>query len=165
MTTLSLYSAADALAPLLDQIDEDGVMSDELGQALTQFEGKGVAVTAYILNCQATADMIRAAASAMAKRAVRFERRAERLRDYLANNMKRAGITSITAIDGSFEARLYIERDASVSIEDETLIPPDYLREIPAHNLPDKKLIAKAIKDGFDVPGACIVKNDRLVIS
>jgi hypothetical protein len=166
MTTLSLYSAADQLAPLLDQIDpETGEMSEELGAALAQFEGKGEAVTAYILNLDANAEMIRAAAAKMIERAEKLEKRAAHYRDYLAFNMKRTGITQISARDGSFEARLLIERDASVHVFDEKQLPAAYMRTPepkPVVPVPNKKAIAAALRAGKDVPGAKIIKNDRL---
>jgi hypothetical protein len=168
MSNLSLYKIADTISDLLDNgIDEDGVMSEELGAALGQFEDKGQAVTAYILNCDANAAMIRVASCAMAKRAEPLEKRAMRLRQYLAENMKRTGITQISASDGSFEAKLLLERDVSVDVFDSDQLPADYWRTPepkPPVAAPDKKLIAAAIKDGFTVPGARIVKADRLVL-
>lgn len=162
---ISLYGAADQLAPLLDQIDDDGVMSDELGAALAQFEGKGISVTAYILNCEAYAKAIKDASKAMAARATPLENRANRLRQYLADSMKRTGVNEIKSPE--FTANLYLERDSSVEIFDEKQLPQDYLRypePKPPVAVPDKKLIAMAINDGFEVPGARIVKNDRLTI-
>ena len=166
MTTLSLYSAADTLAPLLDQIDEDGVMSEELASALSVFEGKGAAVTAYILNMDRNAEMIRHAAEAMAKRAEPLEKRSERLRVYLADQMKRAGITEIVANDQSFSATLHIERDASVEIFDPAQLPVEYMTVPKAPEArPNKTAISSAIKAGKEVAGARIVKRDRLTLS
>ena len=165
MTTLSLYSAADQLAPLLDQIDEHGEMSEELAAALTVFEGKGAAVTAYILNMDRNAEMIRHAAEQMAKRAEPLEKRAERLRSYLHDQMKRTGITEIVANDQSFSAKLYIERDSSVEVFDANQVPLTFMAPPKVSSpAPDKKRIAAAIKDGQTVPGARIVKRDRLVL-
>lgn len=160
---ISLYQAADQLGPLLDLIDEDGCIPEATAAALAQFEGKGLSVTAYILNCEAQAQMIIDAAKKMQERAKPLQNRANRLRSYLADNMKRTGITEIKCPE--FFAKLEIERDASVDIFDVKQIPPDYLREPkPVEPAPDKTLIKKAIGDGFEVPGARIVKNDRLTI-
>lgn len=166
MTALSLYRAADELAPLLDQIDDDGCISPELEAALSQFEGKGLSVTAYILNCEKTAQMIHDAAEAMDKRAAPLENRAKRLRQYLADQMKRTGVTEISCSE--FAAKLYPERDAKVEVFDEKQIPAEYMRTPepkPPVAAPDKKAIADAIKKGVEVPGAKIVKSDRLVIA
>lgn len=165
MTALRLYKVADDLLPLLDQVDEDGCMSPELGEALSKFEGKGLSVTAYILNLDATIQAAREAAAKMAKRAELMEKRAERLRNYLALNMKLTGITEISCAE--FSAKLLIERDAAVEITNAAQIPLEYMRTpepkppVPA---PDKKAIAAAIKSGKEVPGARIVKSDRLEI-
>lgn len=166
MTAISLYKAADELAPLLDQIDDDGCISPELETALAQFEGKGLSVTAYILNCEKTAQMIHDAAEAMDKRATPLENRAKRLRQYLADQMKRTGTTELSCAE--FSAKLYVERDAKVDVFDEKQIPMQYMRlpePKPPVAAPDKKAIADAIKKGEDVPGARIVKSDRLVIA
>ncbi len=164
-SAISLYSAANDLAPLLDQIDDDGCISPELETALAQFEGKGLSVVAYVLNCERHAEMIHNAAAAMDKRAGPLENRAKRLRQYLADNMKRTGVLDITCAE--FSAKLAIERDASVDIFDPALVPAAYMRTPdpkPPVAAPDKTAIKKAIGAGIDVPGARIVKADRLVI-
>lgn len=164
MKTLSLYSAADALAPLLDQIDDDGCISPELEAALSQFEGKGLSVTAYILNCEKSAQMIHEAAMTMDKRARPLEARANRLRQYLADNMKRTGVTEIKCAE--FVAKLHVERDARVEVFDEKQIPPEFMRTPePRPPTPDKRALAEVIKRGVEIPGARIMKLDRLEIT
>ena len=163
MTNISLYQAADELAPLLDQIDDDGCISDGLAEALKVFEGKGLGVTAYILNCEAQAAMIIEASKKMAERAKPLQSRAERLKSYLLDNMKRTGITEIKCPE--FIAKLDIGRDESVDVFDIKQVPDLYMREPkPVEPMPDKTLIKKAIKDGYEVPGARIVAKDRLTI-
>lgn len=160
---ISLYKAADELAPLLDQIDDDGVISEELNQALSVFEGKGVAVAAYILNCEAQAQMISDAADRMKERAKPLINRATRLREYLAFNMKRTGIKSIESPE--FCAKLEIDRDESVEIFEPALLPAEYKKTPkPPEPAPDKIAIKKAIKEGKDVQGARIIAKDRLTI-
>lgn len=167
MSTLSLYHIASHLEPLLENgINEDGEISDELALVLAEFEGKGASVTAYILNMDRNAQMIRHAAEQMAKRAEPLERKAERMRQYLAEQMKRTGITEIVANDQSFSAKLQIERDASVDIFDAAQVPTEYLTmPKPVEPKPNKTLIAAAIKAGKDVAGARIVKRDRLTLA
>ena len=160
---ISLYQAADELAPLLDQIDEDGCISEELAQALSVFEGKGLGVTAYILNCEAQSAMIIDASKRMAERAKPLQNRADRLRSYLLDNMRRTGINSITAPE--FQVKLEIGRDESVEIFESALIPAIYMNEPKVMEAqPNKIAIKKAIKDGKEVSGAHIVAKDRLTI-
>lgn len=166
MTRLSLYTAAEDLAPLLDQIDpETGEMSEELGTALSKFEGKSKAVTAYILNEEATADAIDEAIKKLEAKAIAHRKRSDYFRAYLRDNMKRCGMTLISADDGTFTAKLHPARDESVEIFDPKQIPLAYLREPkPPAPAPDKNRIKESLKAGLDVPGARIIKKDRLEI-
>jgi hypothetical protein len=162
---IQLYKVANDLLPLLESIDEDGCIPDDLAQALAAFEGKGLSVAAYILNCSKQAEMIHQAAMDMDVRAGKFEKRAESLKTYLRENMKRTGITEINSPE--FSVKLYLERDSKVEILDEKQIPIAYMKTPdpkPVVSSPDKKLIAADIKLGKDVPGARIMKSDRLTI-
>lgn len=160
---ISLYQAADELAPLLDQIDDDGCISEELNQALSVFEGKGVSVAAYVLNCEAQAQMIADAADRMKERAKPLINRATRLRQYLADNMKRTGMNSITSPE--FYVKLEIDRDESVEVFEPSLVPAEFIKPPkPVEPAPDKIAIKKAIKAGQEVQGARIVAKDRLTI-
>lgn len=154
-----------ATAQQLAELDiDEQTLSDTLEAEAWPVEEKVRAVSAVILNLQAEADMVKGTADRIAKRAKALQSRADALHDYLLINMQRTGITEIKALDGTFKAKLYRERDASVVIDSENLIPADYMREIPARCEPDKVLIKKAINDGYEVPGANIVKKDRLEI-
>lgn len=154
-----------ATAQQLAELDIDHqTLADTLESEAWPVEEKVRAVSAVILNLQAEADMVKGTADRIAKRAKALQSRADALHDYLLINMQRTGITEIKALDGTFKAKLYRERDASVVIDSENLIPADYMREIPAQYEPDKILIKKAISDGYEVPGAHIVKKDRLEI-
>ena len=160
---ISLYQASYELEPLLDQIDEDGCISSELEEALKVFEGKGLGVTAYILNCEAQAEMIIEASKKMAERAKPIQNRTERLKSYLLDNMKRTGITEIKCAE--FIAKLDIGRDEIVEIFEVALVPAAYMNEPKVMEAqPNKIAIKKAIKDGKEVQGARIVCKDRLTI-
>lgn len=149
---------------LADMDIDEQTLTDTLEAEAWPVEEKIRSISAVILNLQAEADMVKGTADRIAKRAKALQSRADALHDYLLINMQRTGITEIKALDGTFKAKLYRERDASVVIDSENLIPADYMREIPARCEPDKVLIKKAINDGYEVPGAHIVKKDRLEI-
>ena len=154
-----------ATAQQLAELDiDEQTLADTLEAEAWPVEEKVRAVSAVILNLQAEADMVKATADKIMKLYKAKQARADALHDYLLINMQRTGITEIKALDGTFKAKLYRERDASVVIDSENLIPADYMREIPARFEPDKVLIKKAINDGYEVPGAHIVKKDRLEI-
>jgi hypothetical protein len=74
----------------------------------------------------------------------------DRLKEYLRFNMEASGVTKITS--PLFNITLAKGSD-SVQIDDETLLPDDYVKMAI---IPDKTLIGKAIKDGYNVPGASL---------
>ncbi len=162
---ISLYKAAADVRELLDQIDpETGEMPEGFDQARAIVATKAQGVAAFILENEAQADMVEAHAKALLDRVKTARRRSEWLRQYLRTHMDAAGILSIKADDGTFSAKLEKERDESVEVFDADQLPQDYMREIPAKSEPDKALIKKALKDGFEVPGAKLAKKDRLTI-
>ena len=165
MTNITLHSASEQVRELLDQIDPDtGELPAELDQARAIVAAKSVAVAAYILETSRQADYLASYAKEISARAKTAEKRAEWLRCYLSEHMAMLGITKITDERGLFTATLAPGRDEAIEVFDAAQIPADYLREIPAKYEADKTLIKKAIADGFEVPGAKLVKRDRLTI-
>ncbi|QTP32780.1 hypothetical protein B7759_01358 [Burkholderia glumae] len=170
MTTLSLYTLSSQVEQLLNDpsaIDQEtGELSAELIEALAMTKDKGVSVCAYILNQESIVKAMAEHVMRVNKRAAAVERKIERLREYLAGNMKRTGVTEIKAHDGTFSAKLHIDRDSAVEIFDEKQIPAEFMKTPkPPEPKPSKADIAKAIKAGKDVPGAKLIKRDRLEIS
>lgn len=162
---IKLYEAAEAVRSMLEQIDpESGELPEGFEQARAIVATKSQACAAFILQNDAEADMVEAHAKALLDRVKTARKRSAWLRQYLASHMSSAGILSIKSDDGTFSAKLETGRDESVDVFDAAQLPQDYMREIPAKHEPDKALIKKALKDGFDVPGARIVAKDRLTI-
>lgn len=170
MSELSLYRLSSQVEQLLsseDAFDHDtGELSPALVEALAMTKDKGASVCAYLLNQDAVIAAIEAHEAKVAKRKEAIVKKQQRLREYLAESMKRTGITEIKAADGTFHAKLHIERDSAVEIFDEKQIPFQYMNAPkPPAPKPSKAEIAKALKAGIDVPGAKIVKRDRLEIN
>ena len=124
---------------------------------------KANAVAAYVLNVESDAEQAKAAIKRIKALQTAYERKAEKLRDYLADNMKTAGIHEIKAADGSFVVKLYLDRDESVQLDDDAKFPPELCNE-PKPPEPSKTKIKNAILAGEPVAGARIVRNDRLTI-
>src|ERR1700756_2798227 len=167
---LSLYTLSSQVEQILsspDAIDpETGELSAALVDALAMTKDKGVSVCAYILNQDAVVAAIEAHETQVAARKAAIVSKQIKLREYLATSMKRAGISEITATDGTFSAKLHIERDASVEIFDEAQIPAKFMKAPkPPAPKPSKTDISKAIKAGGEVPGARIIKRDRLELA
>lgn len=170
MNDISLYKLSTQVEDLLNREDafdpETGELSPSLVEALEMTKDKSVSVVAFILNQDAMVKAIEAHEAQVAARKAAIVKKQQRLRDYLAANMKRIGVTEISANDGTFSAKLFVDRDSAVEIFDETQIPFQYMNSPkPPAPKPSKTEIAKAIKAGKEIPGARIVKRDRLEIS
>lgn len=160
---ITLYKGTQEFTAELAVDQETGeIAADYPLDVLVQRNPIGTA--AFVLNTLANADMIDAHIKLMQAKKKSLTNNAERAKTALKEVMQATGVLSVKSADGTFKAVLHKERDESVDVFDEKQLPQDYLREIPVSYAPDKMLIKKAIDDGFDVPGAKIVKNDRLVI-
>lgn len=162
---MNLYQITTEFRSMLDS-----AFDPETGEALPVFEElrgqlmqKATNVAAYVLTCEADAAQAKAAVDRIKALQAAYERRAEHLRTYLAENMKASGITEIKADDRSFVVKLYPERDESVEIEDGATFPPELCAE-PKPPAPSKTKIKAAILAGEPVAGARIVRRDRLTI-
>lgn len=161
----SLYQLTNDFRAILDN-----AFDPDTGEALPAFEeqraligGKINQVAAYILNTELDVASAHAAMKRIQAIADAAERKAERLRKYLAENMKASGITEIKADDRSFSVKLYIDRDESVELEEGATFPPQLCNE-PKPPTPSKTKIKEAIKAGEPIAGARIVRHDRLQI-
>jgi hypothetical protein len=162
---ITLYEAAEHLREVLDQIDpETGELPPEFEQARAIVATKSQAVAAYLIQSEKQACMVEEYAKELMDRVKAQRKRSDWLRGYLASHMAACGITEIKDERGIFKAHLQVGRDEAVEVFDQQQVPMDYMREIPAKVEPDKTLIKKAIKDGFEVPGAKLVRRDRLTI-
>ena len=161
---ITLYKANE-LARLEAHIDPDTGEIDMLAYDAAQITlaDKQMAVVAYIKNSELTEGMLDTAIKELAAKKKAIAARNASLKAYLSANMKQHGITSIKAYDGTFEARLYLDRDESVVILDGATFP-DELCNPPKPPEPSKTLIKAAINAGQAVAGAMVVRNDRLAI-
>lgn len=163
---ISLYELAAEFRQTAEQLaDMDlppEVVQDTLESMQFPVEQKAAHVAAFVRNLEATADQIRQAEKAMADRRRSLESRAVQVKQYLLDNMLSCGISKIDHPLFRISIR---KNPASVVVFDSQLVPLDYLRaEPPPPPALDKRLIAQAIKDGYDVPGARMESSQRLDI-
>jgi len=161
---ISLYTATNNLAELLDQVDpETGELPEGLDFAQVVFDKKAEAVVAYILEVRSVVASIKAREVELWERRQAMQNRVEWLEKYLSENMARLGIKKIAALDNTFEAVLYVGRDECLQVNDAAKIPAQYMREKVSFE-PRKTEIKAALKRGEQVPGVEIYKADRLTI-
>jgi hypothetical protein len=162
---ITLHAATDQVRQLLEQMDpETGELPPEYEQARAIVATKATAVAAYLLEDERQADMVESYAKDLLARVKTARKRSEWLRQYLGSHMAACGLKEIKDERGLFKATLAAGRDEAIEIFDEAQVPFNYMVEVPATQKPDKALIRKAIKDGFEVPGAKLVLRDRLTI-
>ncbi len=164
--SLALYVLADdylQAAERLSDLDlDEQTIADTLEGLAGALEVKATNVACFIRNLEAAADAIKQAEAHMVARRKAMENRAARIKEYLLSNMERTGISKIECPQFKIAIR---ENPPSVVIDMLTAIPEDYMRTPePPPAAPDKALIAKAIKDGFTVPGAHLTRTKSLSI-
>ncbi len=158
---ITLYQCtADVQAVLDAYFDDETERNDTIEAVIGRFEAKAQSVAAYCLNLAAQGDMLEAHIKAMQAKLKTCRAREGRLKDYLAANMKAAGIRSIQADDGCFAAK-FAKNPPRVDIWDEAQIPQDYLRTKTTTE-PDKTAIKAAIQAGREVPGAKLEQSESL---
>lgn len=166
-TALKLYELTDEYLQALSALPESGLDAQTIADTLEGLEGtltvKAQAVLAYCLNLEAEADAVEMAGKRMQARAKALRGQFESLRGYLHENMTKAGITEIKALDGTFRARIR-DNPESVEVIAPEHIPEEFMREVPARLEPDKALIKDAFKRGEAVPGAMLVRSTRLEV-
>ncbi len=160
---MNLYQATQ-LARLESHVDEDGEINIEAWKsAEIALIEKQRATVAYVKNQYAMADMVDNAIKQLTLKKKAIEARADSLKSWLAFNMREAGVTEISADNGTFSANLYIDRDTSVLLDPEAKFAPELCNE-PKPPEPSKTKIKAAIEAGQAIAGASIVPKDRLTI-
>lgn len=138
------------------------VVQDTLEGLAGALEVKATNIAMFARNIEATAEAIKQAESTMSARRKALENRAQHIRDYLKANMERTGITKIESPYFKIAIR---NNPPAVVIDAQSQIPEGFMRlPEPPPLVPNKKLIADAIKSGIDVPGAHLEHGTRLEI-
>lgn len=160
---MNLYQATQ-LARLELHVDEEGEINiDAWKSAEIALIEKQRATVAYIKNQLAISDMVDDAIKQLQVKQRAIQARANSLKEWLIFNMREAGVTEITADNGTFSAMLYIGRDTSVALDPDATFAPELCNE-PKPPEPSKTKIKNAIEAGEPINGAVIVRRDRLTI-
>lgn len=164
MTTLFEIAAGyRSMAERLADLNlDDQTIADTLEAESGALVEKGTNVAFVCRNLEATAAAIKDAESHMAARRKAIENRAAHLKRYLLDSMKLAGVQKIDSPHFSIAIK---KNPPAVDIYEPGIVPAAYMTDPPPPPpVVDKKLIAQAIKDGFDVPGARLVQSERVDI-
>lgn len=159
----SLYEIADRYREILSMDattnDERAALVNALDEAGGDFRQKAENVAAYIRNCEAYADAIRAEEIRLAAKRQALQKKAENLTGYLEAMMFMTGQRDLKA--GIFDLKI-VKNPPSITVLNEAEVPPEYFTT-PAPVL-SRHAIKEAIKAGATVPGIEIIQNERLRI-
>jgi uncharacterized coiled-coil protein SlyX len=154
------YQEAATRLAELDLPEE--VVRDTLEGLSGDLEAKSTNVAAFVRNLEAMAEKMKEAENEIAQRRAAIEKRTERVRQYLKENMERTGITKIEC---PYFALTIQKNPPGVKVIDAGAVPDAYMRipPVPAPE-PDKSKIKKALQEGVDVPGCELTQGTRLAI-
>lgn len=153
MTALyELSKQFQELATLAETGDEDlaVALKDTMEGIEGEFQEKGKALAMVTLNMDGDIDAIKTQIARLTERKKVMENRQTSLKEYLRTNMERSGITKIT--HPLFTITLGKGKPIVV-IDEESKIPDEYMNTTVTTS-PMKVEIARAIKEGKEVPGA-----------
>lgn len=153
MTTL--YTISDQfkeLATLAETADEDLAVAlhDTMEAIEGEFQEKGKAIAMVTLNIDGDLEAIQSQIDRLTERKRIITNRKESLKEYLRKNMEASGITKISHPLFTITCG---KGKPIVVIDNEKALPDDFFNT-KVTNTPDKVAIAKALKDGQEVPGA-----------
>ena len=167
MNLPALFQIADIYLQDLDKLNDldlpEEVVRDTIEGLQGDMQEKCTNVAAFIRNTESLADQIKQAEQAMAARRKALENRADRIRQYLLDNMQRTGITKIES--PWFKISL-AKNPPSVVVDDEDTLKfahPEFVKTVTTESL-DKTAIKEAIKAGQIVEGAHLVQAERVSI-
>lgn len=140
------------LSALAESGDEDLAVAlrDTMEGIEGEFQEKGKALAMVTLNMDGDLDAIQAQIDRLSERKRILQNRKDSLKEYLRTNMEASGITKIT--HPLFTITLGKGKPIVV-IDEESKIPDEFMNT-KVTSTPSKADIAKAIKDGIEVPGA-----------
>lgn len=163
MTTL--FELAAEYRAISDKLHDTEMDDQTIADTLEGFGGdlqdKAVNVAKFFRNIEADADKIEEAANQMLARAKMLRGRSASLKQYLHTSMEHSGISKIECPWFVISIK---QNPEAVTVDDETSVPRDYFKEIPATFKLDKTLVKQAIKDGHNVPGCHLSRGTRLEI-
>jgi len=166
MNNLALYTIADQYLIDMQKLQEmeidEQTFADTLEGLSGELEIKATNVAMFIRNLEASADAIKVAEKAMADRRKLIESKANRLKEYLLENMVRTGITKIESPHFVLSVR---KNPPAVDVFNQEMIPDEYfdIPEPPAPSL-NKNRLKEDLKAGVVIDGARLTAGQSLSI-
>lgn len=157
MTTLYQLTEQykQAFKALEDSDIDEKTIADTLEGLKGEVEEKGRNVAAYFQNLEADIEAMKEAERRISARRKNVEKQVAFFKDYLRDNMLKAGITEISCPE--FCVKLG-KPTVIAEIENESILPDEYVK-VEVKKSPIKADILKALRFGADIPGARLAEG------
>ena len=170
MSNLHLWQLSERYSSLMQIMESEEMPPEAIRDTVEALEGeledKLVACGHVVLNLESAAIAIKNAAAKQLARSERLAKRAESLKAYMLFHAQAVNMKPIEHTD--FVLKL-VNNTPSVIIDDPRQIPAEFMRtpepEPPPQPVPDKQAIARALKQDIEVPGAHLLRGQRIEIS
>lgn len=162
---MNLYEIQSEIYYILENLVdlETGEISEEAIEQLRElseaYELKLENVACYIKSLEAEQKAIKEEIASLQARAKTKEKKAERLREYIAEVMKADGREKLE----TSRAVLSFRKSEAVEVADVEKLPAIYLR-VKTEYSADKKALKEALKAGEEIAGATLVTKQNLQI-
>lgn len=160
---MTLYEISEQYRELLEgiEVNEDGeiVNAEAIEEAEGQLKEKLEATALYVKELKAMAESIKVEMVALKERADAKIKRAESLSKYMANIMLSHEMSEFE----SSKVRLSFRKSDAVIIDNEFMIPRNYMKETTTI-APDKVALKKSLKFGEMIPGVHLEERENLQI-
>ena len=163
--TTDLVDATHTLEEMAEvgEIDKQA-LADTLEAVRLPVQHKALQVAAYARHLEAQIVRLMNEEDRLAGYRRYLQRQADALREYLHDQMVRADIRKIEAVEGAPPFRLAIRKNPpKVVVDNEDALPWEFKRIVEKTEI-DRALIRDAIKAGVSVPGAHIEQTERVEI-
>jgi len=165
---LTLWQLTDQYLQALQALTSDDdlppeVVRDTLDALAGDLTTKAQNVAAYVQMLGNETEAIKAEIDRLRALEKRVDKHAQRLREYLHENMARAGISKIESTQAPF-FRISIRRNPPrVVVDDENMIPWAYKRQKVIEEVA-RDDIKRDLAAGIEVPGAHLEQTERVEI-
>lgn len=160
---MTLYEISEQYRELLEgiEVNEDGeiVNAEAIEEAEGQLKEKLEATALYVKELKAMAESIKVEMVALKERADAKLKRAESLSKYMASVMQSHEMSEFE----SSKVRLSFRKSDAVIIDNEFMIPKNYMKETTTI-APDKVALKKSLKFGEMIPGVHLEERENLQI-
>ena len=150
---MKLYELAQQYNALLEMSEsiDDITLKDTLDSIQEEIDDKAENIAKLIRSLQADTEVIKLEEKRLAERRKAIENRIENIKSYLQNELETAGIDKVKRPTLTVSIA---NNPPSVLVEDESLIPSEYM--VPQPDKIDKRMLLSVLKEGEEIPGCSI---------